>query len=208
MTLEIPPVYDVYPIFQHELFHAFIETKHTEMERAVVGVTGLDYMTLNEGWAYALSLGILHPANGSPDPLCDAVTSSVAGGRPLSDNFTAFNRFGLGLRPLVQEALADKTHTFTDYLPRAIDAWRVVRELSAALDSPAVSQSRRGGGSGGGLRDVFVFGPDWHQGTPHDSACRADTAAPPRSDSTDRSAERYDAIGVRRFILAHEGTAC
>ena len=48
LTLEIPRKKDVYPTVLHELFHAFVETKRTEIETTARSVPRLDFQTLNE----------------------------------------------------------------------------------------------------------------------------------------------------------------
>jgi hypothetical protein len=136
LTLEVPRGRDAYPMFLHELMHAFLETRRAWLERAVRGVDGLDYMGLNEGIAHALAPGILHDGGG--DPLAERVRRDLAAGKPLSDNSTRFHRLGLALRPLLRDALEDRTQTLSSFLPRAVDAWRVV----AALDGAAAPAAR------------------------------------------------------------------
>jgi len=144
LTLEIPRAYDAYPVFLHEVLHAFINNRRAEVEKAAQGVPGLDFMTLNEGIAYALSPGILHPDSATyplagdryawtRDPLLDKVRADIQAQKPLTDPYTRFNRFGLALRPLLKDAFESDTATITSFLPRAIDAWRVLVELDAAL---------------------------------------------------------------------------
>ena len=130
LTLEIPRKRDVYPDVLHELFHAFVETKRAEVETAARSVPGLDFQTLNEGLAYALSPGLHH--TGDSDQLRATVSAYIAKGSPLSDSFTRFNFFALALRPLLNEALADPHQNLESFLPRAVDAWLVLVELDRA----------------------------------------------------------------------------
>jgi hypothetical protein len=151
ISLEIPRKYDVYPTFLHELFHAFIETKQGALQRAAQTSPGLSKETLNEGIAYALAPGIMRPNDAKQDPLLSEVRRDFASGRNLNDSYVRFHRYGLALRPILETSLADKSATFETFLPRAIDAWRVVQQLSEAL-IPGTS-------SGAATGTVFVFGP-------------------------------------------------
>jgi hypothetical protein len=130
LTLEIPRKRDVYPTVLHELFHAFVETKKDKIEIAVRSVPGLDFQTLNEGLAYAISPGLYH--TGDSDQLQAKVSAYMTKESPLSDSFTRFNYFALALRPLLREALADPHQNLESFLPRAVDAWLVLVELDRA----------------------------------------------------------------------------
>jgi hypothetical protein len=156
LTLEIPSVYDVYPSFLHEIFHAFLNTQCSEFEKAARGVPGLDSMTLNEGVAYALSPGLLHSSQ-SADPLTTEVRDNLAARKPLTDNYTRFRRLGLALRPLLRDALDDEKQTLTTFLPRAVDAWRVVAELDQACISSV------DGGQSPQRTSWFSAGPAWKE---------------------------------------------
>jgi hypothetical protein len=137
LTLEIPRVYDVYPIFLHEVMHAFLEVRKPDIQRAAGNVNGLDLETLSEGLAYAFSPGILH-AEGKGDPLADDVRQDDANGTDLSDSYTRFHRFGLALRPLLKDALKDEQSSLTAFLPRCADVWRALHELETAKKSPPI----------------------------------------------------------------------
>ena len=132
LTLEIPRQFDVYPMFLHELMHAFLATQQDRMQKTVQGVEGLDFAGLNEGLAYALSPGILH-TGAAGDPLASEVREDIQAQKPLTDNLTRFRRLGLALRPLLREALNDETQTLEMFLPRAVEAWCVVKALDLAL---------------------------------------------------------------------------
>ncbi len=127
LTLEIPRTENAYPTLVHELFHAFVETRKATLEAAVRTVPGLDFQTLNEGLAYAMSPGIHH--TGNSDPLQASVVGFMAKGSPLSDPYTRFNTFALALRPLLIQALADPKQNLESFLPRAADAWLVLTEF-------------------------------------------------------------------------------
>jgi hypothetical protein len=79
LTLEIPRKRDVYPTVLHELFHAFVETKKAEVETAARSVPSLDFQTLNEALAYAISPGLHH--TGISDELQAKVSGYIAKGR-------------------------------------------------------------------------------------------------------------------------------
>ncbi len=148
LTLEVPRKTDAFPTFLHEVFHGFLEPRKPALEGAVKGVPGLDSETLNEGLAYALSPGLFHDGGREFDPLRLQVGEDFKGGKRLSEPYTRFNRFGLALRPLLRQSLDDPHVTLNTLLPRAVDTWRAVRELSRAVQ-PAEP-----------LR-IVSFGPSW-----------------------------------------------
>jgi hypothetical protein len=133
LTLEIPRKRDVYPTVLHELFHAFLETKKDKIEIAIHSVPGLDFQTLNEGLAYALSPGLQH--TGDSDQLQAQVSAYIAKGALLSDSYTRFSFFALALRPLLKDAMGDPHQNLESFLPRAVDAWVVLVELDRARKS-------------------------------------------------------------------------
>ncbi len=151
LTLEVPTRGDAYPSFLHELFHAFTATAGDDLRRAAEGVAGLDAETLNEGLAYALAPGLRHAGGKDADPLRARVAADLAAGRPLSDRYARYNRFGLALRPLLREALDDPSRTIGTFLPRAVDAWKSLAELSLAVGAQA-SPARPA---------IYSFGPGW-----------------------------------------------
>ena len=111
------PERDVYPTVVHELFHAFAQTKEDKIEVASRSSPGLDFQTLNEGLAYAVSPGL--QSTGDSDELQIKVRAYMAKGLPLSDAFVRFSSLGLALRPLIKEALADSHQNLESFLPRA-----------------------------------------------------------------------------------------
>jgi hypothetical protein len=114
----------------HEVFHAFIKLKEDEIDKAIRNVPGLDAETLGEGLAYAVSPGIYHTEDA--DQLQAQVASYLGRGAPLSDAYTRFHFYGLALRPLLKDALSNPAERIETFLPRAIDAWRVLNELDRA----------------------------------------------------------------------------
>jgi hypothetical protein len=131
LTLEIPRQYDAMPSFLHECMHAFLCQKEAALTRAIPDHSGLDWQTLNEGIAYALAPGLLVPA-GTDDPLRADVAQDLARHASLDQGLVRFRRFGLALRPLLRTALDDPKSSVESFVPRAADAWLVLRELDAA----------------------------------------------------------------------------
>lgn len=134
LTIEVPTAADAVPTALHELFHAFLDTRRSDLESAVVGVPGLDAETLNEGLAYAFSPGLVHRGPTDDDPLAKTVGEEFAAGKPSSDAFTRHNRYALALRPLLKDALSDERQTLNTFLPRAIDVWRALHEVETARE--------------------------------------------------------------------------
>lgn len=145
LTLEVPREYDYFPIFLHELLHAYVNAQKEQVQQAASTIEGLDYETLNEGIAYALAPGLFHPGSDESDPLADEVSADFAAGKGLSDSYVRFRRLGLALRPLLDDALHDESQTLEDFLPRALDAWRVITQLDSAY---ARIQKGSSGGAG------------------------------------------------------------
>jgi hypothetical protein len=131
LTLEIPRRNDAMPSFLHECMHAFLEQKKAQLTKAIPSACGLDWQTLNEGIAYALAPGLFVPA-GTTDPLREDVAQDMNNPAGLQDGLVRFRRFGLALRPLLREALDDPQSSVESFVPRAVDAWRVLRELDPA----------------------------------------------------------------------------
>ena len=150
LTIEIPTAGDAVPTALHELFHAFLGLRSSDIESAVAGVHGLDAETLNEGLAYAFSPGIVHREPADDDPLSRLVSEDFAAGKPMSDAFTRFHRYALALQPLLKDALADERQTLSTFLPRAVDVWRALYAVETARDA-AMTQVAE-------LRTVTIIG--------------------------------------------------
>jgi hypothetical protein len=156
LTIEVSPNRDVMNVFLHEVFHVFLRARDEAITAAAATAVGLDNETLSEGIAYALSPGLLHEGGPEADPLRVRVASDWGAGKTLDDPYTRSNRFGLALRPLLKGALDDETATLETFLPRAVDAWRVMSELSAAGGKGAEKWEGKKSGS----PTVFIFAPD------------------------------------------------
>jgi hypothetical protein len=149
LTLEIPRKRDSFNSLLHELMHVFVGTQRKELEKIVKVTEGLDYMTLNEGIAYALSPGIFHSRSHDEDPLLDRVKTDIENGKSLQTNYsTRFNQLGLALRPLLIDAF-EKKQPVTAFLPRARDAWWVINEFNYSS-----KESRK-------VRGWYSLGPGW-----------------------------------------------
>ncbi|MHC4163099.1 MAG: hypothetical protein ACYSUM_13305 [Planctomycetota bacterium] len=120
LTLEVARKSDTFPTFQHELMHAFVNRERGRIEEAVRNAFGLDYTTLNEGIAYALSPGLYH-AEGHE--LSKHVARDIQEGRDLMSAYPRFSRYGLALVPLLEAALSDKKETLATFLPGAVKTW-------------------------------------------------------------------------------------
>jgi hypothetical protein len=130
LTLEIPAKREAYPTLLHEVFHAFVETKKNALASAVKSAPGLDFETLNEGLAYAVSPGLYHTGEG--DRLQSQVTSFISRRQSLGDSYARFNFYALALRPLLKDAL-NRQQNIETFLPRAVDAWLVLKELQGTV---------------------------------------------------------------------------
>jgi len=158
LTLEVPRVADAWPTFLHEIFHAFLETRRADMERVVDAAAtpgrALDFQTLDEGLAHALSPGLLHAGPPDSDPLVERVRELDRARRGLDDYEGRVYRFALALRPLVREALGPAEDASAaaartapedplgDLLPRAVDVWKALVELELAEARAAASSGR------------------------------------------------------------------
>ncbi|MBI3819850.1 MAG: hypothetical protein HY286_14230 [Planctomycetes bacterium] len=131
LTIELPRAYDAFPTLLHEAMHAFVKLQEKKLYSILEREKSLDFETLNEGIAYALSPGLYHPKEDA-DPLSASVAQNINNNMGLDDGPARCRRFGLALRPLLRESLDDTNQTMDTFLPRALDAWRVLRELDAA----------------------------------------------------------------------------
>jgi hypothetical protein len=156
LTLEIPREADAWPTFLHEVFHAFLALRSSDLEAAAAsaatrGGPALDYQTLNEGLAHALSPGLLHAGASGSDPLVERVRELERTQRGLDTYEGRTYRFALALRPLVRAALAHAATSaessanprsdaaegedrFRELVSRAVDAWQVLTELELARE--------------------------------------------------------------------------
>jgi hypothetical protein len=131
--------------------HVFVGTQSKELEKIVRVTEGLDYMTLNEGIAYAFSPGIYHSRPNDEDPLFDHVKEDIKNDKSLHNDYsTRVYRYGLALRPLLIDAF-EKKQSITAFLPRARDAWLVIDEFDGS-----VKESRKC------RKGWYAHGPGWN----------------------------------------------
>jgi hypothetical protein len=109
-------------VLLHESLHFVLSPKKSDLEAAAKSCgAGLDAETLNEGLAYALYPGIV----GNRDAINQAIAQLASEGKPVSDPYVRFNRFGKRLTPLLEKALVEKTALAT-MLPAACDEWKKI----------------------------------------------------------------------------------
>ena len=156
LTLEVPRKRDAYPSLLHELFHAFLRTRQREIERTASAVPGLEAETLSEGLAYAFNPGLVRA--GTDEPLLTTVAGYLAQGLTLKDSYPRFNLYGLALRPLLKEALSDPRQTVETFLPRAVDAWRVLTEIDRARGIAPKSPLKARDDHQPSKHSIFIFG--------------------------------------------------
>lgn len=126
LTIEIPRKKDPYPLFLHEILHAFIKPHSVMLSKFIENEPSLNYQTLNEGIAHAFSPGIYHSVGPEADPLYNAVQADIANERSISNPFVRYRRFGLELRSIIRKALSDDEMTINTILPKAVDIWRTI----------------------------------------------------------------------------------
>jgi hypothetical protein len=126
LILEIADNVDPIPTLLHEVFRAILLHRRESIAVAAGKCKqAIDDETLTEGLVYAITPGILHVDPQDGDPLAQAVADDRAAKRSLRRPQTRFQRLGLALRPLVQNAL-DSGEPLGELLPDACDAWKAV----------------------------------------------------------------------------------
>ena len=123
---------------------------------AKITVPGLEAETLSEGLAYAFNPGLVRA--GTDDPLLTTVAGYLAQGLTLKDSYPRFNLYGLALRPLLKEALSDPRQTVETFLPRAVDAWRVLTEIDRARGIAPKSPLKARDDHQPSKHSIFIFG--------------------------------------------------
>jgi len=126
LTLEVPRISDAWPLVIHEITHAFLEPKKPLLKETVKQAIDLDTETLSEGLVYSVPSLFEEPACFE---LKEQVAKDFKEEKLFTDPYVRFNRFGLALRPLLKEAW-DNGLTLEQILPRALDVWRAIKEIS------------------------------------------------------------------------------
>jgi len=122
VTLDVPRVVDAMPTLLHELMHVYVDARRATLLHAIQQERGLDYQTLNEGLAYALSPGIIH-ASCHSDPLAHSLDNRERDGYDFSDALVRFMRTAVQLRPQLQQAWERSDGRLEDVLASLADAW-------------------------------------------------------------------------------------
>lgn len=129
LTLEIPQARDAFPLFLHELMHAFLDTQKEKLIRFANAVEDLELETLSEGIAYALSPGIIHAGPEGSDPLLEEASRDIKEKKSFWQNsYARFRHFGLALRPALKDALKDERQSLESFLPLAHNTWNAMIE--------------------------------------------------------------------------------
>ncbi len=116
----------------HETWHAFAQPRQADILTAAKAA-GTDWETMSEGLAYAVSPGIYSSSDRAE--LETQVHRHAQEKKSFSaEPYVRFNRLGLALRPLMQTALEKGEGTFATFLPRAVDVYRSLAEVSLALE--------------------------------------------------------------------------
>ena len=125
LTIEVPARADAFGTFLHEIFHSFLDLRRDDVERRVEGVDErLDYQTMNEGLAHAISPGLYPVPDEGADPLAQRVRRFEREGMGLDDYPLRVHGYALALRPLVRDVLDDEDVGFEALLDRAVEVWR------------------------------------------------------------------------------------
>ncbi len=134
LTVEVVDGQAPLDVVLHEAWHALADGRHELLAAAAGGAEGLDYETLSEGLAYAISPGIwrFHGAKG------DRLAGTVRGHLEAQQHFldvplVRFNRLGLALRPSLQRALDADGH-LSAYLPTAVVVYEGLYEVAQAQE--------------------------------------------------------------------------
>jgi hypothetical protein len=135
LVVEVTAADDPLQTLFHELFHALLMRRRSSFAIAAAKCDEpIDEETLQEGVAYALAPGLVHPAGS--DPLADLVTSVEASapgparstpgqGRRRAEPQVRDVRLALALRDDLRTALGSGD-TLGTFLGRACDAWAQV----------------------------------------------------------------------------------
>jgi hypothetical protein len=142
LTMEISPTRDVTYTIVHEALHAMLAFRQEALTRAATSANHLDEETLSEGIAHALAPGLL-PGADRGDALREAVDRDRASGLTLDDPHARFDRYGLALRPLLDDALHNGT-TLDEFLPLAIAAWDRLRAEEPTPSSSSIAAPLNG----------------------------------------------------------------
>jgi hypothetical protein len=106
---------------EHEAFHIMLQRRTNDLDLAAATCgAGMSSHLLQEGIAYALAPGILHPPG--TQPLVSDVEQARANGHPSGDSMVQIERLALSVRPALEAALANHGD-FQTFLQVACKCW-------------------------------------------------------------------------------------
>ena len=120
LVVEVP-LEDPIGTLLHESLHQLLRPRE-EAIKAAAESTGVDFIVLKEGIAYALSPGITGDTD-QGDRLVEQLVQMQLHGTPESDPFLKFDQMAVVLRPLLRAVLAHH-ETITTFLPKVTAKWR------------------------------------------------------------------------------------
>lgn len=144
-----------FSVLLHETTHGFFLQKEAELRAVVDATPGLTMTLLGEGFAYAMAPGI-YP-DGDDDNLAYNVAKDRANQETWEDQGYEWQRmYGLALRPLLREALREKT-SLESFLPRARDVFLALREVwNATADRAGPPKLLIAGPGSGSVRERLL----------------------------------------------------
>jgi hypothetical protein len=119
----------------HEGWHAFAAARRAALDAAVATTAELDFETLSEGLAHAVSPGIFTPRGNQTDDLVDRLHELQAKDGNFSDVASLrFHLFGVALRPSLRDVLGRPEGTLESYLPTALAVYRGLAAVEATRE--------------------------------------------------------------------------
>jgi hypothetical protein len=119
----------------HELWHAFAQPRRDVLLKAVKQTPGLDFETLSEGFAYAVSPGIWAMDPDEGDWLQAQVRADLQARKSfLNEPYVRFKRLAFALRPSLEPGLRASTLKLESALPLALATFRGLHALAEAQE--------------------------------------------------------------------------
>lgn len=118
----------------HESLHFLLAPRAAEI-RAAADSAGIPFETLNEAIAYALAPGIIGGDVQQTDMLANQLVEFMFRGTSPNDPYVQSYAMAIVIRPMLRSAL-EQGDSLSDFLPRAIAAWRRVSPRRNAPRSP------------------------------------------------------------------------
>ena len=134
LTLEIAEGQAPLDVVLHEAWHALANPHQEKLMAAARTTEGLDFETLSEGLAYAVSPGIWRFEGVKGDPLVRQVRRDLHGKKSFLDGpYVRFNQLGLALRSTLSRALNEGAR-LDSYLPIAIAVFQGLQAIAEATE--------------------------------------------------------------------------